>query len=71
MSDATLRQINGVVSKEGMDGVNGPSNLPLIEQLAGGEYFFKFSFLHISHELLIDCVSATGMKNVFLFLPFC
>lgn len=38
MSDATLRQINGVVSKDGGgDGSNLHSNLPLIEQLAGGE----------------------------------
>lgn len=42
MSDATLRQINGVVSKDAdAEGPNSSSNLPLIEQLAGGKYNFK------------------------------
>lgn len=40
MSDATLRQINGVVGKDAsVDGTNINSNLPLIEQLAGGKYY--------------------------------
>lgn len=40
MSDAALRQINGVVSKDGTDGPNINANLPLMEQLAGGKYYF-------------------------------
>lgn len=39
MSDATLRQINGVVNKENGDNRNNASQLPIFEQLAGGKYF--------------------------------
>lgn len=38
MSDATLRQINGVTHKDvGVLGSSSNINLPLIEQLAGGK----------------------------------
>lgn len=61
MSDATLRQINGVVAKETTgDGSNVTSNLPLIEQLAGGKYYKG-----TSNVIVYDCLSPNWMSGLY------
>lgn len=66
MSDATLRQINGVVAKEtGVDGSNITSNLPLIEQLAGGKYY-KCN----SNVIVYVCFSPNWMSGLYKALKY-